>query len=1004
MYHISARLSLTLLMLISHLSYLHAQSCETNVVPEGYTDFISQRFPSPYLALKSGASGAYLLNLIIVTDGTGRSFNRLSYPYIVEAVQKANSYLAPSGISVALCGSPIYVDDSVLYHTVGLSTLFLDFASQMDKEGMINIYVKPTVGSSAYAYYPGAFNRMAFSSMTPKIMAHELGHFFGLIHTFGGSNWGAITTELVNGSNCLTAGDLICDTPADPYPNTLVTTACQYAGTAVDTNGDAYLPDFQNLMSYSPLKCSQHFSIGQNDRMNDIASMERHYLRRDPNPFQITKFPLDMCLGDSISYLLEGSDPNGIFSGPGISNNTLTPSLLSPGTYSCTYVGTAPLGDSVLMVDALQSAHAYSFGIDTVDIWQAFTAKSNRSLEQISFRLANANTTTLSLTIYQGIGTGGTLLHTQSETVASDSLQRWIDFPLNTSIAQTAGQSYTVSLGSSQNMITWSFADSISTTPQLPSSISASNFYGEYFCFATWTKEREGICADTVNFTFNIVDPLASIPNVLGYQFEVENPFCKDHPDLDFRELLNYFDYWSSDTSYFTVNGISDNLLRPDQLGPGSHEVSYQYTSYEGCPAFVVDTIEVLDYPEILLPDTVCLESNPLLLKNIQPEAAFFWGGIEDSIFDPQAVGVGTHDISVHIPNPLDTIYFLASERIFANSSALQVPISQHYGQSLVSDSTARVDTLIWPISVNYSSFWTGPTVAFHLREGAGLNGNLLFADTLKIDSQAYQILKLNAYPHNIEFQKDSAYTMEVVRIDSQFSPSIRLFRFNTTVDIDPDGVAFINSMPDSTIDIDLRVQLRSVLGCGEEQVHQIYVQEVLVDSITGAPNALLGQISSYSLPPQAGISYQWTISNGQILSGQGTDSITVMWASLGAQVVSVLGTSSQGCESNGQSLSVDVLQSTKLEELRPTLNWRIFPNPSRESVNIQFSVPTQSHPSISLVDGVGHVIRKQKVKSLPDQPVTITWDIADLANGMYQVVLQTDQSIYSEKLLILDN
>lgn len=80
--------------------------------------------------------------------------------------------------------------------------------------------------------------------------AHELGHFFGLLHTFEGNG-----TELVDGSNCATEGDMICDTPADPYtpPNDVsqyVDDDCVFISNLTDANGDYYNPDIGNIMSY----------------------------------------------------------------------------------------------------------------------------------------------------------------------------------------------------------------------------------------------------------------------------------------------------------------------------------------------------------------------------------------------------------------------------------------------------------------------------------------------------------------------------------------------------------------------------------------------------------------------------------------------------------------------------------------------------------------------------------------------------------------------------------
>ena len=43
-----------------------------------------------------------------------------------------------------------------------------------------------------------------------NVLAHELGHNIGLFHTHESPK------EFVDGSNCIQAGDRVCDTNADP--------------------------------------------------------------------------------------------------------------------------------------------------------------------------------------------------------------------------------------------------------------------------------------------------------------------------------------------------------------------------------------------------------------------------------------------------------------------------------------------------------------------------------------------------------------------------------------------------------------------------------------------------------------------------------------------------------------------------------------------------------------------------------------------------------------------
>ena len=61
-------------------------------------------------------------------------------------------------------------------------------------------------------------------------------------------------SELVDGSNCDVAGDLICETPADPGPDWAVAAGCAEQTCATtcptDANAATYTPDTTNIMSW----------------------------------------------------------------------------------------------------------------------------------------------------------------------------------------------------------------------------------------------------------------------------------------------------------------------------------------------------------------------------------------------------------------------------------------------------------------------------------------------------------------------------------------------------------------------------------------------------------------------------------------------------------------------------------------------------------------------------------------------------------------------------------
>lgn len=108
-------------------------------------------------------------------------------------------------------------------------------------------------------------------------LQHEMGHFFNLHHTHGNSPLEATTKELPDGSNCLTTGDLICDTPSDPNGQ-LDCCTCEYMGT-INPQPYEFNPLVNNFMSYYKYCCKNAFTPGQLLMMRKSAIYHRAYLK-----------------------------------------------------------------------------------------------------------------------------------------------------------------------------------------------------------------------------------------------------------------------------------------------------------------------------------------------------------------------------------------------------------------------------------------------------------------------------------------------------------------------------------------------------------------------------------------------------------------------------------------------------------------------------------------------------------------------------------------------------
>ena len=137
-----------------------------------------------------------------------------------------------------------------------------------DNTQYMNIYLVKTISGNVLGYssFPGGpadedgmvvrsdvFGDMGTSNSLGRTASHEIGHWFGLYHTF---NNGC-------GSNVCTDGDYVCDTPPQKSPSFNCTTK----NTCSNDNPD--LNDLkENYMNYTPDACKDMFTNGQKLRIH----------------------------------------------------------------------------------------------------------------------------------------------------------------------------------------------------------------------------------------------------------------------------------------------------------------------------------------------------------------------------------------------------------------------------------------------------------------------------------------------------------------------------------------------------------------------------------------------------------------------------------------------------------------------------------------------------------------------------------------------------------------
>ncbi len=240
-------LSLTIL----NSYWLLAQVCGT---PHPINPVI---YPDPDNANARSAGTSFCIDVFfhIVRNSNGR--NAFTIPNTNDIVEKLNEFYNPHNIVINNAGTG-FIDNTNFVNIDNDSE-----AATLGRTGnhfyAINYYIVENLWTTPRGYVTGTANSIPSNNLvirkdrvlTPT-SSHELGHCLNLFHTFETRNG----IEAIARSNCRTAGDLVCDTPAD------------------QNNGPkyGYTPDLTNIMSgYRP---RDHFSNGQGRRMRTAIASE----------------------------------------------------------------------------------------------------------------------------------------------------------------------------------------------------------------------------------------------------------------------------------------------------------------------------------------------------------------------------------------------------------------------------------------------------------------------------------------------------------------------------------------------------------------------------------------------------------------------------------------------------------------------------------------------------------------------------------------------------------
>ena len=469
-----------------------------------------------------------------------------------------------------------------------------------------------------------------------------------------------------------------------------------------------FVTDLYNDTTYSSPTQTTTYSFYVNDAFSQKVEHITVYVNNLPN---VSFAPIaNPCVSEADFMLAQGSPAGGTYSGPGVTGGMFSPAAAGVGTHILTYtyenaggcessaqrsitVSPLPTVSAAALNNVCVNSSAFALSVGApiggtysgtgVSNGMFYPATAGVGTHTITYSLTNANgcastaTTTITVdpavtasmaaladacrnggpvTLSGGTPAGGTysgpsvnsgVFYPSQLTVGSYSIT--YSYTDANGCSATASTSINVTAAPAVDMtslpLTCSSASAITLTGGSP---AGGTYSGAGVTGTSFDPATAGVGTHVITYTYTNAGGCTSSATNSITVAAAPNVSLAAQPTVCVNGSMVLLSGGTPGGGTYSGTGVTNGMFDPSVAGTGSHTITYDYVSPEGCTGSATSTITVTGLPMVSVsgPSRVCKNGGLEPLAGSPTGGVFSGPGVQGSDFNPSIVAPGTYTVT----------------------------------------------------------------------------------------------------------------------------------------------------------------------------------------------------------------------------------------------------------------------------------------------------------------------------------------------------------------------